>query len=436
MDPNVSFQTGSVPQASFYQSAEKKGQVCLVLGAGNVGTSIPIDFLTKLFVEGQVVALKMNPVNEYLGPIIEDGFNALIKTSFLQVLYGGAHEGSYLCNHQQVDNIHMTGSDRTFEAIVFGPGAEGRQRKQARQPLFTKRFTAELGNISPVIIVPGGWSEKDIRNQSARIASWLVLKAGCNCSTPRVIIQMKNWEHRDQLNQGIADYLAGTKTRKAYYPGSFELHKQFIQAHPQALLLGNTEDGDLPWTFIPGLDDGNTDDICFNREPFMSLFSETALEAGSVVEFIHKAVEFANEHLWGTLTCTIVVHPASMKDPLVAAAIDQAIANLQYGSVVINHNGGLAAYLPCTPWGAYPGSDINDVQSGIGSVKNPLMFDHPQKSVCYADFTPMADPGIASLSNNYLFYRQELAYQSNPSIANLLKMLWRAMTLKEGKPSH
>lgn len=434
MDPAVSLQTGGIPQASFYQSTKKKGQVCLVMGAGNVGASVAIDFLTKLFVEGQVVAVKMNPVNEYLGPIIEDGFKVLIKTGFLQVLYGGAQEGSYLCNLPQVDNVHMTGSDRTFEAIVFGPGAEGKQRKQARQPLFTKPFTAELGNISPVIIVPGFWSEKDIRNQSARIASWLVLNSGCNCSTPRMIIQMKNWEQRDKLNQGIGDFLARTKTRKAYYPGSFELHKQFIQAHPQALVLGETQEGHLPWTFILGLDDGNKDDICFTREPFMSLFSETALEAGSVVEFIHKAVEFANECLWGTLTSTIVVHPASMKDPSVAAAVDQAIADLHYGSVVINQNGGLAAYLPCIPWGGYPGSDIYDVQSGIGSVNNPLMFDHPQKSVCYADFTPLADPLIANLSNNYLFYRQESVYESNPTVGNLLRLIWRAMTLKEANP--
>ena len=435
MDPTVSLQIGSIPQASFYHGTEKKGKVCLVLGAGNVGASVPIDFLTKMFVEGQVVALKMNPVNEYLGPIIEHGFKALIKTGFLQVLYGGAQEGSYLCNLPEVDNVHMTGSDRTFEAIVFGPGAEGKQRKQAHQPLFTKPFTAELGNISPVIIVPGSWSEKDIRNQSARIASWLVLNSGCNCSAPRMIIQMKNWELRDKLNQGIGDFLARTKTRKAYYPGSFELHKQFIQAHPQALVLGEVQDGHLPWTFIPGLDDGNTDDICFRREPFMSLFSETALEAGSVIEFINKAVEFANENLWGTLTSTIVVHPASMKDPLVAAAVDQAIANLHYGSVVINQNGGLAAYLPCTPWGGYPGSDIYDVQSGIGCVNNPLMFDHPQKSVYFTDFTPIADPGLANLSNSHLFYRQELVFQANPTVGNLLRLVWRAMTLKESKTS-
>jgi len=433
IDPSVSLQDGDIPQASFYQSQNKKGQVCMVLGAGNASGVIPGDFMHKLFVEGQVVALKMNPVNEYLGPILKEGFNALIKAGFLQILYGGAWEGTYLSNHPAVDTGHMTGSDRTFEAIVFGSGSEGEQRKQAHQPIFTKPFSAELGNIAPVIVVPGPWSEKDIKNQSARLGSWLVPNSAHNCLTPRMIIQMKNWECREKLNKGIANFLAGMKTRKAYYPGSFELHQQFIEAHPQALQLGKPQEGHLPWTFIQDVDATKEDDICFKREPFMSLYSETALEAKDVVEFIGKAVEFANEKLWGTLVASIVVHPKSMKDPAVAAAVNQAIADLRYGSIVVNQWGVLAHYMTITPWGGYPGSDIYDVQSGMGFVDNPLMFDRVQKSVIYADFTPAADPFLANTSNTYLFYRQDTRYHFNPSIGNLFNLIWRALTIKEAK---
>lgn len=430
MDPSVSLKDGGIPQASFYNDQDKKGQVCVYLGAGNVSGLITGDFMYKLFVEGQVVALKMNPVNEYLGPILEEGFNALINAGFLQILYGGAQEGTYLCNHAAVDTVHMTGSDRTFNAIVFGAGEEGKQRKQARQPVLTKPFSAELGNIAPVIVVPGPWSEKDFKNQSARLGSWLVPNSAHNCLTPRMFIQMKNWEHREKLNKGIADFLAGTKTRKAYYPGSFELHQQFTDAHPQALQLGKPQEGHLPWTFIQDVDANNEDDICFKREPFMSLYSETALEAKSVVEFIGKAVEFANEKIWGTLTASIVVHPKSMKDPAIAAAVNQAIANLRYGSILINNWGVLAHYMTITPWGGYPGSDIYDVQSGTGFVDNPLMFDRIQKSVVYADFTPLADPFLTNTSNNYLWYRQDTRYNANPSLGNLLKLIWSALTIK------
>jgi acyl-CoA reductase-like NAD-dependent aldehyde dehydrogenase len=74
-----------------------------------------------LVVELQVVILKMNPVNAYLGPLLEAGFQALVQRGVLRIVYGGAAERAYLCQHPAVDTIHMTGSDRTFEAIVFGP---------------------------------------------------------------------------------------------------------------------------------------------------------------------------------------------------------------------------------------------------------------------------------------------------------------------------
>jgi len=431
MDPSVSLKDSGIPQASYYQTKEHKGQICVVLGVGNLGALVSGDFMHKLFVEGQVVALKMNPVNEYLGPILEEGFNALIKAGFLQILYGGAQEGSYLCNHPAVDSVHMTGSGRTFEAIVFGPCEEGKQRKQARQPQFTKPFSAELGNIAPVIVVPGPWSEKDINNISARLGSWLVPNSAHNCLSPRLIIQMRNWEHREKLNKGIADFLDGIKTLKAYYPGSFELHQQFMDAHPEALQLGKPQEGHLPWTFIQDVDTTNADDICFKREPFMSLYSETALEARDVVDFIGKAVEFANETVWGTLVASIVVHPKSMKDPAVAEAVNQAIVNLRYGSIVINNWGALAHYMTITPWGGYPGSDIYDVQSGIGFVNNPLMFDRVQKSVIYSDFAPMVDPFLANISNNYLWFRQDTRYHYDPSVAKMVDLIWKAMTLKE-----
>jgi acyl-CoA reductase-like NAD-dependent aldehyde dehydrogenase len=176
MDPSVSLQADGIPQASFYHLPDKKGRVCLVLGAGNMDALVVEDCLYKLFVEGQVVALKMNPVNEYLGLILRDAFSCLIEAGYLQILYGGAAEGTYLCNHKAVDSIHMTGAGRTFDAIVFGSGTEGRERKQARQPQLTKPFSAELGSIAPVIA---------IRDISLRMCSASIVR--CSTGSPKVL---------------------------------------------------------------------------------------------------------------------------------------------------------------------------------------------------------------------------------------------------------
>src|SRR6185503_11752323 len=134
-----------------------------VLGAGNVGSIPALDTLHKLFIEGQVVILKMSPVNEYLGPIFEEVMKPLIDQGYLAIVYGGAEVGSQLCNHPQVDEIHITGSDRTHDTIVWGRDkAERERRRSLHQPLLAKPITSELGNITPVVVVPGAYSDTEL----------------------------------------------------------------------------------------------------------------------------------------------------------------------------------------------------------------------------------------------------------------------------------
>jgi hypothetical protein len=162
MDPGMTVENLPQTQSIAYHDNQYAGKVALVLGAGNVASIGPMDVFYKLFVEDQVVLFKANPVNAYLGPLMDEAFRALVVLGFLRVVYGGAAEGSYLCNHPGVDEIHITGSDKTFDAIVFGTGPEGARRKADRHPALTKRVTGELGNVSPVIVIPGPWKPDDL----------------------------------------------------------------------------------------------------------------------------------------------------------------------------------------------------------------------------------------------------------------------------------
>src|SRR5690606_33567948 len=130
----------------------------------------------------------------------------------------------------------------------------------------------ELGNLSPVIVVPGPWSQADIRYQGGKMGTWWVLNAGHNCVTPRVLIQHKSWNQRAALNQSIRDFLARVPTRLAYYPGSQRIFERFTAAHPEAICIGPDDAGRLPWTMIPDVDPANPDDIAFNDEAFISMF--------------------------------------------------------------------------------------------------------------------------------------------------------------------
>ena len=392
MEPGVTAEDLPKTQAITYQEQQHEGKVALVLGAGNVASIGPMDILYKLFVEDQVVLLKANPVNAYLGPLLAESFRALTEPGFLRVVYGGAAEGSYLCNHQGIDEIHITGSDKTFDAIVFGGGAEGATRKAERRPLLSKHITGELGNVSPVIVVPGPWSASDLAYQAEHIVSMLTNNAGFNCNATRVVIQQAEWQQRDQLLQEIRNILAKVPSRTAYYPGAHERYQNFVAAHPEAEQFGSASEKQLPWTLIAGVNPQTEDDVCFTTEAFCGLFAETNINAENVPEYIERSVEFANEHLWGTLNATIIVHPASLKDPAIAAAIERAVANLRYGTIGVNYWAGTGFALSVTTWGAFPGHEIYDIQSGNGVVHNTLMFSRPQKSVLRAPFRSKPTP--------------------------------------------
>lgn len=429
MEPGVTQEGLSATQATIYQNKNHEGKVALVLGAGNVASIGPLDIIYKLFMEDQVVLYKTNPVNAYVGPLLQECFHALIEPGYLRIVYGGASEGAYLCNHADIEEIHITGSDKTFDAIVFGTGAEGAKRKTEKRPLLQKRITGELGNVSPVIVVPGPWSQSDLSYQAMHITSMLTNNSGFNCNATRVIIQHAGWGQRGDLLRALRETLSKIPLRNAYYPGAHDRQRAFVAAHADAEEFGTPQGQELAWTFITDVDAHNPDDICFTTEAFCGLFSETALEAESVVEYIERAVEFANEGIWGTLNTTILVHPQSLKDPQIAQAVERAVANLRYGSIGVNYWAGISFAIGTTTWGAFPGHSIDDIQSGTGVVHNNLMFARPQKSVLRAPFrsTPTPTWFASELDKGRKVFPKLVQFEAAPSPLKVPGILWAAL---------
>ena len=428
MQPGVTRDSLVGGQAPAYADPLAHAGTSLVLAAGNVASLGPRDVLSKLFVEGKTVVMKANPVNDYLVPHWSRALAPLIDAGVLGIVEGGAAVGQYLTGHERIDEVHITGSDKTYDAVVFGTGPDGARRKAADDPVLAKPVTAELGNVSPVIVVPGRWSIAELRYQAEHVATMLVNNAGFNCISARVVVTHAAWPQREAFLGALTQTLAQITPRRAYYPGAGERRDAFVAAHPEAEELGTGPDDALPWTFIRGVPPGHTDDICFNVESFCGQVAETALTAPSAASFVDAATAFCNDVVWGTLGATLIVSPASLKDHAVANAVERAVADLRYGSIGVNLWHGLSFAMGCTTWGAYPGHARTDIQSGTGVVGNAAMFDRPQKSVVRGPFRSRPKPPwFATAPEAYEVMRRFVAFEAEPSAARIPGLLLAAM---------
>lgn len=423
MQPGVTAAELASTQAVAYRQPDGGG-VCLVLGAGNVTSIAPLDAIYKLFVANRVVVLKTHPTQAFLGPILEEGLQPLIRDGWLRIVHGGAAEGAHLAHHPGVDELHITGSQRTYDAIVFGTGPEGEARRQRDEPIMSKPFTAELGNLTPVIVVPGPWSLSDLEYQADNLATMLTNNAGFNCTTPRVIITPAGWKLRQQFLNELRARLRATRLRRAYYPGAVERYDQFLAAHPEAEQYGERHDDRLPWALITDLDPGARDELCYTTEAFCGVFAETPLPSASPADFLDRAVGFANTALWGTLNATLIVHPTSLRDPETAAALERAVADLRYGTVSLNHWSAIGFALGAPPWGAHPGHRRNDIGSGTDVVHNTLMFSRVEKTVVRAPFRAWPKPiWFGSHRTARRLAPKLVRFEANPSLLRFAGLL-------------
>jgi aldehyde dehydrogenase (NAD(P)+) len=368
-------------RARFYKERDHDGRVCLVLGAGNVNSIPAADVVTKMFVEGKVCLLKMNPVNAYMGPLLEEAFADAIAAGFLAIVHGGAEEGEYLARHASVDEVHVTGSDKTHDAIVWGPPGPERAERMARgRPLLEKPITSELGNVTPILVVPGAWSDRELSYQADSVAGMVTLNASFNCIAGKVLVTPRGWRMRDRFLALVMEKMGSTPSRRPWYPGA--------EARYAALTAGRSDvkrcgggDGTLPWTLVAGLDPGDPDEKAYSTEAFCSVLFETQVGSADATEFLDAAVRFANERLWGTLAAALVACRRTLSDATTRAAVERAVLDLRYGSVSVNVWPGLAYASGTGPWGAYPGAPLNDVRSGRGFVHNTRMLERVEKLV-------------------------------------------------------
>ncbi len=362
---------------------KREAKVSLVLGAGNIAAIAPLDCFQKLFSEHQTVLLKMNPVNDYLIEFLEPALKPLIDLGALRIVKGDAVVGEYLCNHPDVDEIHITGSGASHDAIVWGVGKEGEANKKAGTPRNKRPISSELGAVCPTIIVPGSWTSADLSFQAAQVATQKLHNSGFNCVACQVLILPDGWDKTDTFMEKLELAMKNAPSRGLYYPGAGERMNDFSD-HGDNVLKFERPGSDA--CIVSSISNG-TKDWAEHNEVFAPAMNTYRISENDPAEYLKQAITYSNENLHGTLGANILIHPSTISK-IGEDEFEAIIADLHYGTIAINAWTGLGFLMAPCPWGAYPGHTLDDVQSGIGFVHNTYMFDSVERCVVWAPFRP------------------------------------------------
>ncbi len=411
------------------------GGVGLVLGAGNV-TAIPVlDVLHELLAAGRASLLKVNPTQDALVPVFERALAPLVEAGLLRIVTGGGEVGAFLTRHPSIDHVHVTGSEATFDAIVWGTGDEAERRRRDDDPRLTAPITAELGGVSPVIVVPGRWSTADLRFQAEHVVTMRLHNNGHNCIAGQVVLVSADWPQRREFLVELRRAYARAPRRPGWYPGTAATLDRARRDHPGAAWFARGERALVVSAAArePGgagaSDRGASSEIGTTSDATAQILRSSAdlrrsADAGSAgashgtsegarseasvdpietieyfapvlgvvelpglgQEFLDAAVAHANERLAGTLGANLLIDPATQA--ALGAGLEEAVADLRYGTVAINAWTAFGFLTPTATWGAFPGGTLAHAPSGIGTVHNALLLDDVERTVVRGPFRP------------------------------------------------
>jgi acyl-CoA reductase-like NAD-dependent aldehyde dehydrogenase len=358
---------------------ETAAGVGVVLGAGNIFSIAPLDALYELFAHNRTVLLKLNPITDPLLPVFEKLFATFISRGLIRIVTGSIDVGTAAITNPKTAHVHITGSAKSHDAIVFGAGEEGEANKAAGKILLDKPITSELGGVSPTIVVPGRWSKRDLAFQAEHIVTQKLHNNGYNCIASQVLVVSQDWNQRAAFLDAVRNAYARATSRPAYYPGSSDRTAKAVDDHPG--LCANEPSS--PRILLDGVPSAG--DSAFSEEYFSPVLAVTSLP-GVGQDFLDAAVVFANTKLAGTLGANIIIHPRTKKE--LAATFRDSVADLRYGTVGINAWTGVGYLTPRATWGAFPGHVPEDIGSGVGVVHNGLLLDHTERTVVEGPFCP------------------------------------------------
>ena len=407
----------------FNQRIGQSDNVTLVLGAGNV-SSIPfLDTLFHLVAKRSSILLKLNPVNDYLLPVFEKVFAEFIERGFISVVNGNLNTSRYLTKHRSIDAIHLTGSNYTYENIVYDRNLTDKERSLSNIPKVNKKpIFSELGNVTPIIIHPGKWSNSELKFQARKIATAKLNNSGFNCIAAQVIVLPKGWRSTEKLKKYIKFYLNKIGDTTSYYPGAHESLDNLKTNGNYELV--NESSCSTPFMTA----DLDVDEKYSSSEVWNTTLYFKELEYADNDSFADISTTYVNNELWGNLGASVLIKGSKKKQN--KHVVDKYKDNLNYGTVAINEWSAIAFIIPTMPWGGFPGNKDNDIQSGQGYVHNAYFFESPLKGIVETNFrfSRFIDPPwFVNNKKAHRLFKNLTYYQADNSKINFIKLIFSTL---------
>jgi len=397
--------------------------ITLVLGAGNVSCIPLLDAIYHLVAKRSVVYIKLNPVNDYLLPVFEKVFENFIALGYVVVSKGSLEESQYMVTHKGIDHIHLTGSDETYEHIVYGKKlSESEKKLKSLKKINNKSFSSELGNVTPIIIHPGKWSNSELKFQARKIITAKLNNGGFNCISAQIVILPDGWKHTEKLMKYVKHYMKKVDDRYSYYPKSIDVLNKLEKDKSYERL--NDESCATPHLSreIKAYSKFETSEIWGTSIYFKKI------EFTNDTDYASKVIAYCNDTLWGNLGATVLIKKYNNKKN--KSITNMYVNNLKYGTVAINEWSAIGFIIPALPWGGYPGNKDNDIQSGKDFVHNSLFFESVQNGIVYSKFrmSNIIDPlWFVTNKKGKKVFKNLTYFQIDKSFSNFIKLAFSAV---------
>ncbi len=417
---NLSFKQINEYRGFANRFTNNKPKITLVLGAGNVSSIPVLDALFHMIAYKSVIYLKLNPVNDYLLTIFKQIFEPFISRGYMIITEGDIEASKYLTQHDGIHQIHLTGSNYTYENIVYERTLNDKERSlKTLSKLNKKPITTELGNVTPIIVHPGNWSRSEIKHQAKKIVTAKLNNSGFNCIAAQVIVLPKGWKYTNKLKEEIIYYLKKVGDTTSYYPGASNNLNELMKS-------GNYDQINNLSCNTPFLvTDIDLEKEYADKEVWSTALYFKEIPYSSYEDYSSNSIDYVNNELWGNLGVTVLLknHKRKINENI----LNTYIEGLKYGTVAINEWAALGFVIPTLPWGGFPGNKDNDIQSGQGYVHNSLLFESPQKGVVYSKFrlSPLIDPPwFVTNKKAHRIFKNLTYYQATKSKLNLIKLIF------------